>query len=86
MNQTQFLEHISLYVNDSKVYKVVLQAYRETLNKSKKDGIHSWFSIITENLPKYLLISPADIPISKGMYVLYYSFKTKEIKIYSGDR
>ena len=36
VNQTPFLEHIGLYVNDLKVYKIVLHAYRETLNKSKK--------------------------------------------------
>ena len=77
VNQTPFLEHIGLYVNDLKVYKIVLQAYRETLNKSKKVGIHSWFTVITENLPQNLLISPAEIPISKGMYVLYYSLKTR---------
>ena len=86
VNQTPFLEHIGLYVNDLKVYRIVLLAFHETLNKSKKVGIHSWLSIITENLPQNLTISPAEIPISKGMYVLYYSYKTKEIKIYAGDR
>ena len=93
-NQTPFIENIGFYIKDSKVYKIIIQAYRETLNKSKKVGINSWFTIITENLPQNTIISPKDmklndknIPcdISKGFYVLYYSLKTREFKIYSGE-
>ena len=74
---------------------IILQAYRETLNKSKKVGLNSWFTIITENLPQNLLLSPNEmklndkniqIDISKGFYVLYYSFQTREFKINSGER
>ena len=95
VKQTPFIEHIGIYIKDSKVYKIVLQAYRETLNKSKKVGLGSWFTIITENLPQNLLICPTEVydknnkipcDISKGFYVLYYSLKTREFKIYSGER
>ena len=94
-NQTPFIENIGFYIKDSKVYKIVLQAYRETLNKSKKVGINSWFTIITENLPQNTIISPKEMKlndknvpcdISKGLYVLNYSFKTQEFKIFAGDR
>ena len=90
VKQTPFIEHIGISIKDSKVYKIVLLAYRETLNKSKKVGLGSWFTIITENLPQNLLISPNEMKIndknipcdiSKGFYVLYYSLKTKEFKI-----
>ena len=95
INQTPYLEHLALYIKDSKVYKIVLQAYRETLSRSKKVGLNSWFTIITENIPENPIISPRDmkldgkdIPcdISKGLFVLYYSFRTREFKIYAGDR
>ena len=95
VKHTPFIEHIGIYIKDSKVYKIILQAYRETLNKSKKVGLNSWFTIITENLPQNLLLCPKEmklndknIPcdISKGFYVLYCLLKTREFKIYSGDR
>ena len=94
-NQTPFIENMGFYIKDSKVYKIVLQAYRETLNKSKKVGIKSWFTIITEKLPQNSIISPKEMKlndkevpcdISKGFYVLNYSFKTREFKIFAGDR
>ena len=88
INQTPYLEHLGLYIKDSKVYKIVLQAYRETLNRSRKVGLKSWFTIITENIPENPIISPRemDLDISKGLFVLYYSFRTREFKIYAGDR
>ena len=43
VKQTLFIEHIGIYIKDSKVYKIVLQAYRETLSKSKKVGLGSLF-------------------------------------------
>ena len=61
--QTPFLENLGIYINDSKVYKIVLQAYRETLNRSRKVGLSSWFTVITENIPQNPIIIPRDMDL-----------------------
>ena len=51
-NQTPLIEHIGLYIYDGKV-----------LNKSKKVGLNSWFTIITDRLPQHSIINAPNIKI-----------------------
>jgi hypothetical protein len=85
--QTPFLQYICIYIDDRKVYKVLLHAYHCTLKKVKKVGIYNLFTFLEKDkLPNYYMInSPKEFDISKGRFIIQYSFKTRELKIYPGE-
>jgi hypothetical protein len=86
-SQTPFLEYIVIYTDDSKVYKVLLHAYQSTLKKAKMKGINSLFTFYEkDNLAgSYKILSPKEYDISKGRFIIQFSFKTREFKIFAGE-
>ena len=66
-----YLDLVTLYVNDGRVYKVMLIAYKT----AKKVGLHHMHIMIKDNLPKNMLISPSEANIDKGLLLIQYVYK-----------
>jgi len=76
-----YLDSVSLYVNDGKVYKIMLIAYK-IANKAGLDHTHI---LIKDNLPKNILINPPECIIDKGLWIIQYVYKTREFNRFPGE-
>ena len=76
-----YLDSVSLYVNDGRVYKVMLIAYKT----AKKIGLDHERIMIKENLPKNMLISPTEAKIDKGLLLIQYVYKTRQFNLFPGE-
>ena len=78
---TQYLDSVSLYVNNGRVYKIMLIAYKI----AKKVGLESTHTLIKENIPQNQLISPPEAKIDDGLYLIQYVFKTRQFNMHPGE-
>jgi hypothetical protein len=85
MNQVPFLDYIVLYTSDAEVYKILLDANPKMLNRAKKVGIQGALTFVKDNLPKNKIVSPKEKDISKGAFIIQFSFLTRDFKIFSGE-
>jgi hypothetical protein len=85
MNQTPFLENVVLYTCDGEVYKIFIEAHDSTLKRAKKVGINDKFTLIKEGLPRNKIISPKEFDISKGKFIVQFSFKTRGFNVFPGE-
>jgi len=77
-----YLDSLSLYVCDGAVYKIMIIAYKV----AKKAGINCTHIMIKENLPENILISPSEVNIDKGLYIVQYVYKTRQFNCFPGEK
>ena len=79
--QTPYLDSVSLYVNNGRVYKIMLIAYKI----AKKVGLESTHTLIKENIPQNQLISHPEAKIDDGLYIIQYVYKTRQFNRFPGE-
>ena len=82
---TQYLETLTLYKCDGEVYKLMLISDAMMPKRAKKIGIDNQFGLIKDGLPKNKLISPPEINIDKGLYMIQYIFNGQKFAVYDGE-
>ena len=82
---TQVLDHITIYTNDLKVYRVLIVArYDATPRQINKAGLIDQYTTI--DIDNERIANPETIDISHGKYMLQYDIKTHDIGIYNGEQ
>ena len=85
---TSVLDHITLYVKDLHVYRVLLVArYDVSSRQMKKSGLTEEYTIIPVEPSERIRMEYADkeLNIDKGNYLLQYNILTHDIGIYLGE-
>ena len=82
---TQYLDALTLYTCDGEVYKLMLISDAKMLKRAKKFGIDNQFGLIKEGLPTNKLISPPEINIDKGLYMIQYIFNGQKLTVFEGE-
>ena len=82
---TQFLEALTLYTCDGEVYKIMIMSNPQTIKRAKKAGISGVFILIKDNLPTNKLISPPEINIDKGNFLIQYIFNGQKLNVFNGE-
>jgi len=82
LKQLGFLENIYIYMDDLRIYKIVLAAYPKELRKALKRGITSQYTIFEGDYGK--IAEP--VPGTKhGKYMIQYSPASRKATLYEGE-
>lgn len=80
---TKFLDHLTLYTCNGVVYKVMYVIDDNYKSKLSKMGIKEHYNYI-EDFPKQKIIMD-EFDLSFGYYIIHYSFKEHNFKVYEGE-
>ena len=83
VKMSMYVESINIYVNDEKVYKLMLHVNPDVLKKAKKVGLNQEY-VIYDLSEKGMKIK-MDEKFKYGYYIIIWDLSKNEPKVYEGE-